>query len=182
MAGFRVYNDIGGADYVGKLARYHVAASHTGIIAPGDVVKKTGTAKADGTPEVDAATSAGTIAGVVVSVEYNLAGENLTDTGLPASTAGYVYVIEDPSVQFIAECDETLAVADTGLNVQPDWAAATKSGGLTVSNMKIDSSTKATTATLQFRILELKEDEDGVLGNRALVRINNGVLNNSTGA
>lgn len=182
MAGFRVLNDIGGSSYAGKLIRYHVDAGHSSIIAPGDVVKLTGTADADGVAEVDAATSTGTIAGVVTSVDYNVANEALSDSGLPASTAGYVYVQGDPSLSFIVDCDETLAVADVGLNVSPLWTAATKSGGLTISNMQVDSSTKAATATLQFRIVGLAQDDDGVLGNRAIVRINNGIFNNATGA
>lgn len=174
--GFNVSRSVGTAENTGKVRRYYVEASHSSIIAPGDVVKLTGTADADGVAAVDRATSTGVIAGVVAAVDYNIAGENLTDTALAASTAGYVFVHTDPVLEFEVDCDETLAVADVGLNASPDWAVATKTGGITVTNVKLDSSTKATTSTLQFRITGLLRDAAGVLGNRATVTINASAL------
>lgn len=181
--GFKPVNDLGAAENSGKLERVHVASTHATIIAPGDVVVYTGTAQAGtGIREVDAATAAGVIAGVVDAVDYNLSGENLTDTALPASQAGYVFIRTQPTNVFLVDTTATLAVADVGLNAQPNWTAASKSGGLSISNMKLDSATKAATATFQFRIIGLAEDDDGVLGNRALVRMNNCAATNTTGA
>lgn len=170
--GFNVSRSVGTAENTGKVRRYYVEATHASIIAPGDVVKLTGTADADGVAAVGRATSGGVIAGVVASVDYNIAGENLSDTGLPALTAGYVFVHTDPNIEFEVDCTATLAAADVGLNASPDWAVATKSGGITVTNVKLDSSTKAATAALQFRITGLLRDAAGVLGNRATVTIN----------
>lgn len=182
MAGFKPVNNVGAAENSGKLERVYVDSSHSTIIAPGDVVKYTGTADANGVAAVDVVTGAGTVAGVVDSIDYNISGEALSDTGLAASTAGYVFIRTQPTDVFLVDCDETLAVADVGLNAQPDWVAATKTGGLSISNVQLDSSTKATTATLQFRIIGLAQDDDGVLGNRALVRLNNCSFSNTTGA
>jgi hypothetical protein len=57
---------------------------------------------------------------------------------------------------------------NTGINI----TTATKSGGLTVSNMTADFATVAVTVTLPFRVVALLEDAAGVLGNRVLVRPN----------
>lgn len=174
--GFQVSRSVGTGENAGKVRRYYVDAAHASIIAPGDVVKLTGAADADGVAAVGRATSAGVIAGVVASVEYQVSGEALSDTALPAQKAGYVFVHTDTDLEFEVDCDETLAAADVGLNVQPDWAVATKTGGITVTNVKLDSSTKATTATFQFRITGLLPDANGVLGNRATVTINASAL------
>jgi hypothetical protein len=174
--GFQVSRSVGAGENTGKVRRYYVDAAHASIIAPGDVVKLTGSADADGVAAVDRATSGGVIAGVVASVEYRFAGEALGDTALPASTAGYVFVHTDTDLEFEVDCDETLAVADVGLNASPDWVVASKTGGITVTNVKLDGSTKATTAALQFRITGLLPDAAGVLGNRATVTINASAL------
>jgi len=174
--GFQVSRSVGTGENTGKVRRYYVASSNGSIIAPGDVVKLSGDADADGVAGVTRATSAGVIAGVVASVEYRIAGEALNDTALPASTAGYVFVHTDTDLEFEVDCDETLLAADVGLNAQPDWVVASKTGGITVTNVKLDSATKATTGTFQFRITGLLPDASGVLGNRATVTINASAL------
>ncbi len=71
-------------------------------------------------------------------------------------------------------------MTDVGLNADSDWATATLSGGLTVSNMALDATTALGTNTLQFRIVQLLEDDAGVLGNRAIVRFNNTTIRAGT--
>lgn len=170
--GFQVSRSVGTGENTGKVRRYYVGAAHASIIAPGDIVKLTGEADADGVAAVDRTTSAGVIAGVVAAVDYRVAGEALSDTGLPASTAGYVFVHTDPTLEFEVDTTATLVAADVGLNIEPDWVVATKNGGITVTNVKVNSATKAATATLQFRITGLLPGSNGVLGNRATVTIN----------
>lgn len=172
MAGFNITGTEADGDYTGKLRRFHVDVAHAGILSVGDAVKLTGTAHTDGVAEVDIASQGAAIAGVIASFEPRIEGEALSDTGLPATTANYVNCHVSQDTLFIVDCDETLGVADVGLNADALVTVATKSGGMTTSNMEIDSSTKAATSTLHFRIVQLREGDDGTLGDRAVVRFN----------
>ncbi|MBE16549.1 MAG: hypothetical protein Unbinned6354contig1000_18 [Prokaryotic dsDNA virus sp.] len=175
MAGFKPIKSQAGAGSEGKLFTYEVAAAHATLLSPGDVVRITGTAgAATGVPQADAATATQSITGVLDSVDFILSGENLTETGLPASTAGTIKVNVDPQMLYEVEvANGPLVVANVGLNADIVATAASKSGGLTVSNMKLNATGVATTQTLPFRIVALLEDSAGVLGNKALVRPNN---------
>lgn len=156
----------------GKIGIYSVAASHSTKLAVGDVVVLTGTADADEIQQVDAATAGADVLGVIVGFVPDYSTENFTSSGLAASTAGKVYVNTDPRAEYMVDCDETLAAADVGLNANIAATEASLSGGLMISNMEIDSSTKAATATLQFRIVKRLPGSDGTIGDRALVRLN----------
>lgn len=158
-----------------KLMTFDVPASHATLIAPGDVVRLNGTATA-GTSVIqcDVATAGQSITGVVVGIVPNFATETLTTAGLAAGVAGTVVVNVDPvGVYNVAVSNGPLVVADVGLNADIVATAATLSGGLAISNMTLNSTGKATTNTLQFRIEKLLPDSAGVLGNRAIVRVNN---------
>lgn len=165
----------GSADHDGKLETYSVDAAHATLLAPGDVITLTGTADADGIATADAASQGTAITGIVAGFEPIFAGEQLSETGLPALTAGEARCHIDPNLNFIVNVTGgALAAADVGLNADADITAATKSGGLTISNMSLDSGTKAATATLQFRIVGLVKNSAGVLdGLTARVRLNN---------
>lgn len=182
MAGFNLDLSQGSSDHNGKLETFSVAAAHTTILAPGDVVNLTGTADADGIAGAGAASQGKAITGVIAGIEPVFAGENLTETGLPALVAGKIRCHVDPDLNFIVQCSAPLVANDVGLNADAAVTAATKSGGLTISNMKLDSSTKAVTATLQFRIMGLAPDPTTglVTGNHARVRINNSTLRAGT--
>lgn len=168
---------VGSAGYNpdGKLQRFDVDAAHATRISIGDFVRITGTATADtGVAQVDAAAAAQSLTGSVSGIVPNYATENLTDTGLPALTAGSLLVQIDPLAEYEADVSNgPLVVADVGLNVDLVATAATQSGGLTISNMTINATGKNTTNTLQFRVVALLTGSDGVLGSRALVRLNN---------
>ena len=169
----------GQGDYTGKLETFAVDAAHARIIAPGDVVLLNGSSDTVGRAEIDnfANGAIATLAtGVVASIEPQFVGENLSTTALAASTEGSLQAHIDPNVLFLADSDGTLAADDVGLNVGFNALEATTSGGLTTSNYTIDSSSVAVTATLPFRIAGLAEDNDGVLGNRALVTLNDSTL------
>lgn len=174
MGGFVVARNQGDTDYTGKVETYSVAAAHATLLAPGDVVVLTGTADTEGRAEVDAGAASASITGVIAAVEPIFAGEQLQETGLPALTAGKVHVHIDPNQAFEADVENgPLVVANVGLNGDAVFNVATKSGGLTISNMTFNATGVATTNTLQFRIVKLLEDDAGVLGNRVLVRLNN---------
>lgn len=108
------------------------------VLYPGDLVKRV----AAGTVQV---CGAGVSAGIVgVCAAYSAAAS--TDP---------VFVYDDPDALFIGQCDGTTAyaVADNGANV--DVAAGTPDTSLNRSGMLIDMSTKATTATLPFKVMGL---------------------------
>lgn len=175
MAGYILDLSQGSADHNGKLETFSVDAGHATLLAPGDVVRLTGTADADGVAGVDATTQGVAVTGVIAGFEPIYEGEQLSETGLPAGTAGLARCHIDPNLNFIVPVTGgALTAADVGLNADADVTAATKSGGLSISNMALDSTTKLGTATLQFRIVGLVPNEDGVVdGLKARVRFNN---------
>lgn len=173
MAGFEAVNKSGASETAGMLQTFAVVSTHSTLLAPGDVVVITGDGDVNGLSEVDTGNAATANTGVIISVDFTLAGEALTETGLLASTAGTVKVNQDPNQLYEVESDATLTVDDVGLNISINTTTATKSGGLTVSNMDADAATAATTQTLPFRIVRLLLGQtSGVLGDRILVRPN----------
>lgn len=175
MSGFKVSSSQSSGDYTGAIREFDVPVGNASILAVGDVVNLTGTSNAvTGVAGIVKASQGAAIAGVIQSFAPNFTTENFTDAGgIAVSTAATAFVAIDTNLMFQVECDATLDAVDVGLNAEALVTAATKSGGLTSSNMQLDSSTKAATATLQFRIHKLLPGAtSGVLGDRALVSIN----------
>lgn len=166
------------SNYDGKTREYTVPSSHASLLTVGDVVTETGTADANGDPQVDAATAGSIVTGVIVGIKPDYATEFLSDIKLVAGTAGKVLVNIDPDAEYEVDVSNgPLVVADVGLNVNIVATAATTSGGLTTSNMTVNATGKATTSTLQFRVLRLLQNSAGVLGGRARVRPNVSINN-----
>ena len=172
MAGFKYSKSQAGGGTTGIVSTFAVDAAHSTLLSPGDVVVLTGTSNATGISEVDTGNATTKNTGIIESVDFGIAGETLTETGLPALTAGTLKVRVDQFALYEADADATVSAAQVGLNVGINVTTATKSGGLTVSNMNVDTATAAGTQTLPFRIVALLEDSAGVLGNRVLVRVN----------
>lgn len=172
MAGFKYRKSQAGGGTTGNVSTFAVDAAHATLLAPGDAVVITGDGDANGVSEVDTGNAATANTGVIESVDIQLAGESLTETGLPATTAGTVKVRVDQFALYEIDADATYNAASVGLNTSINITTATKSGGLTVSNMTADFATVATTQTLPYRVVALLEDDAGVLGNRVLVRPN----------
>lgn len=150
-----------GQPYNGATRRYYVPASDGTALYIGDPVVMAGSADADGVPSVTRATAAGganSITGVVMSVEP-IAGNNFNYRA--ASTAQYVLVADDPSLLFEIQEDAVggaLAVASVGLNV--DLVAGTGSTYTGLSGFMADTSTVATTNTLQLKIIQFQQRAD----------------------
>ncbi len=173
MAGFKWIGTDSQGDINGKVKTFHVDSAHAAVMGIGDVVLATGTAFTDGMAEVDTGTANTANTGIVTAVLPNIATEALSQTWLSATTAGYVEVNTDPFALFAVDvANGPLAVTDVGLNAPLVATTGTVSGGLFTSNMKVNATGKATTATLPFRIEGLLRGDDGVLGSRALVRVN----------
>ena len=173
MPGFWFRGTVGyGPD--GKLQRYDVAATHATRLAIGDLVRLTGTGTdVTGVEQVDAPTAGQSVTGVISGIVPNFLTENLTDTGLAASTLGSVLVQIDPRAEYEVDVvNGPLTSASVGLNATYVPTAATNTAGYTQSNMVLNATGVATTATLPFRIIKLMNDDAGVYGNRALVRLN----------
>lgn len=175
MAGFRYIGTKGGGITSGISETFAVNSAHATLLAPGDVVVITGTSElidGENTAGVDTGNATTANTGVIEAVDTSFTLGSFTETGLLASTAGSVKVRVDQHAEYEVDADATVAVTQVGLNVGINVTTATKSGGLTISNMEIDTATAATTQTLPFKILALREDSAGVLGNRVLVTPN----------
>ncbi len=157
----------------GKVKTYPVAVGHASRLAIGDAVIITSTSNAAGVQEVDAAAAGAAITGHIVGIVPNFATESFTDLGLAASTLGSVMVNTDPRAEFEVDVSNgPLLITEVGLNCPLVATAATVSGGLTISNMTINRTGAATTALMEYRIVKLLVGSDGVLGSRAVVRLN----------
>lgn len=173
-----------GAPYNGAVNSYFVPATDSTPLFIGDPVIIAGSADpATGASTITRATAAGgnRITGVVqgfvpspsvVSVGYRA-----------ASTDCYVLVADDPDLLFEIQEDAVggaLALASIGLNA--DLIAASGSTTTKRSGFQLDTSTAATTATLQLRIERFvnRADNEAASANaKVLVRIN---LPTQTGA
>jgi hypothetical protein len=158
-------------DVTGKLKLF--VSNSSGVLGPGDAVLITGTATTAGVPTVDVATANSAFTGVIASVSPVFAGEALSQTWVAASGTNNLLVNVDPFALYEADvANGPLAVTDVGLNVPLVATVGTVSGSLFTSNMTVNATGAAITATLPFRVVRLLEDSAGVLGNRALVRAN----------
>lgn len=174
MSGFEYHGTESNGSVDGKQKLFAVDAAHAGVLGPGDLVLITGDASTEGVSEVDAGSATIANTGVVSSVQPTLSGENLSITHLPASTAGNVLVNTDAFAEYeVAVSNGPLVVANVGLNAPAVVTTGTVNGTLFSSNMGVNATGVATTVTLPLRIVALRKDADGVLGNRALVRLNN---------
>jgi hypothetical protein len=170
-----------GAPFVGPLRKYYVPASDSTALFIGDPVIIAGTGDDRGVPAVTRATaaSAGRITGVVVGIANDPAvpaSNDMLEAGYrAASTEGYVLVCDDPDVLYeIQEDSDTSTLAKTSIGLNADLIAAAGSTYTRRSGFMLDSSTAATTATLQLRIIELAQRPDNEIGTNAkwLVAIN----------
>jgi len=175
--GFQLNRTQSQGDLTGKQSTFEVDAAHATLLAPGDVVVVTGNASSDGVSEVDTGVAATANTGILMSVDPNFSGEALSNTGLPATTAGSVKVNVDIGALYDVDVDTTtLVVADIDLNIELSPTTATLTGGLSISNMTVDGSTVATTATLPFTVVALLTSDAGVFGDRCTVRVNASTL------
>jgi len=189
-AGLSPAREIDGDAWSGGVNIYYVPSTDGTVIAVGDPVKSAGSASADGIPDVTLGTAGSAVRGVVIAIGAYAAGSIYADPDqlslrvLPATkTKNYVVAVaDDPGLLFEVEEDSVggaLAATDVGLNA--DLVAGTNNGY--VSGWLLDSSTKATTATLNCKIMRLVPRSDNAIGASAKwwVKLNNHELNSGTG-
>lgn len=133
-----------------------------GTIYPGDLVKF----KSDGTVEVAAAADAILGAALIYAV-----------------SGGEILVADDPAQLFEAEADTTEVDAQTDINLNYDFVAASADTTYRLSRHVIDASTQATTATLPLKVLKIVPKADNALGAdvKLVCKINNHQLGSHTG-
>lgn len=162
---------------------YVIPASDGTATFVGDCVKSGG--DADST-EPNAATviqcgAATAIRGVIAGIVPRI--DSLSALHRPASTRVLINVHDDPLMLFSVQSNNsaTISSADIGLNA--DIAVGSGSTVTGASATVLNSTGKATTATLQLKILGLINDPANAFGdyNRLLVKINNHELNAGTG-
>lgn len=150
---------------------YAAAAGDATPIRYGDPVTVTGEATADGVPIVTRTTAGGTTNSATgVAVGFRPFGATEWLGYRPASTAYEVLVEDNPNAEFYIQEDAVggaVALASVGLNAQLVYGTATGNA----SAAMLDSSTVATTATHQLRILGLAQIVNNAQGDYAIWRV-----------
>ena len=164
-----------GSPYNGAVDRYYVPSSNGTALYQGDPVKLAGSADSAGVASVTHCAAGDTITGVVIGFEDPT---SMTAGYRAASTAAYVLVAHGQDILFEIQEDGVggaIAAADIGLNA--DIIVAAGSSYTKRSGVMLDTSTKATTATLALRIFGLAQRPDNALSANAKVLV---TLNNTT--
>lgn len=200
IAGFRAVKHVSGAPYNGQTNIYAVLASDATALFVGDPVKLDGSGNSDGVPSVTKATAGAAVLGVIQAIlpakldpvtGKMSAGSMVLDTPQyrVASTAAYVLVADSPDVVYEVEAvtganaSYSFAVADIGLNADLSTVAGSTTTG--TSAAALDMATKATTATLQWKILgpvQRVDNEPTGASTKVHVVLNNAILGGGTGA
>ena len=159
--GCRPVRMMGGGAYTGGQSRYRIASGATTPIYQGDLV----TQLTAGVIGRHAASGTVPILGVFNGVSYTdpTTGEQVFKNYYPGSISAsdiIASVIDDPDVVFEVQADDTFPVADLFGNfdiVDGSPVGDTKSGR---SNLELDVTTGATTATLPLKAIDISEDPD----------------------
>lgn len=159
--GCRPVRMMGGGAYTGGQSRYRIASGATTPIYQGDLcIQLTA-----GVVGRHTASSTVPIVGVFNGVSYTdpTSGEQVFKNYYPGSISAsdiIASVIDDPDVVFEVQADDTFPVADLFGNfdiVDGSPVGDTKSGR---SNLELDVTTGATTATLPLKAIDISEDPD----------------------
>ena len=150
-----------GAPYSGGQSRYRIASGATTPIFQGDLV----TQLTAGVIGRHAASGTVPIVGVFNGVSYTdpTSGEQVFKNYYPGSISAsdiVASVIDDPNVVFEIQADAAFPVADLFGNfeiVEGSPVGSTASG---ISNLELDVTTGATTATLPLKALDISQDPD----------------------
>ena len=172
---------VGGAPFTGGQQRYRIASGATTAIFQGDLV----TQLTAGTIGRHAASGTVPILGVFNGCSYTdpTSGETVFSNSYPGSISAsdiVANVIDDPMVQFSIQSDEAFPVTDLFGNfdiVDSSPVGDTKTG---TSNMQLDTSTGATTATLPLKAIDISQDPENSdvasAGTNVIVVIQNHVM------
>ena len=183
--GLRPVRMVNGSPFSNQQNRYRIAANYGTSIYQGDLVKVV----TGGGIERVAAGDGGLVLGVFNGCTYTdpSSGKQKWSNYYPASTNAsdiIAFVIDAPDTVFEVQADDTFPVADLFGNfdiVDGSPAGDTTSG---ISNLELDVTTGATTATLPLKALDISQDplnDDVATANtNVLVVINNHLFSAGT--
>jgi hypothetical protein len=150
-----------GSPYNGKSNQYHIPAAYAVNLFMGQPLIATGASDANGVPTVQTATAAGgaftigPMIGIVDGGDPIVAVTRDMPLYHPASTLQYILVADDPNLIFEMQEDSvggSIAMATAGMK-NVDLIAGAGSTITGYSGWMLDSSTIATTNTLQMRLV-----------------------------
>ena len=181
-----------GAPYAGATRVYYVPVGNGTALFNGDpVIGITNSSDGNGIQSVGIATAGGgtPILGAFMG-RTNNAGiaapitlQQSNNVYLPASTAAYVMVCDDPELLYWVQENGAMVSGASGRNA--DLVAGAGSTYSAYSGWQLNSSTLNTTSTLQMRIIQLLQESDNAVGTNAkwLCKINAGIseFTNATG-
>jgi hypothetical protein len=187
--GLRPYAYMSGAPYNGAVRTYYVPVGNATALFIGDPVQII-TNSSDGngvqTAEIATAGSSNNILGAFLGISNNAGQATIPllqsqTPYLPASTAAYIYVSDDPFLLYAVQENGSMVSGASGRNV--NLVAGTGSTVTSQSGWQLNSSTLNTTATLQMRIIQLLQETDNAVGTNAkwLTKINLNTFLSATG-
>ena len=148
---------------------YQIADNQAGTIFQGDLVVLTGGFISRFLPASHTAA-----VGVFNGCNYNdpTTGKPTFSNFYPGSvniTSGQISadVLDDPNQLFIVQCDASIAATDVGKNADVIGTGGSTTNG--ISTMELNSSTLATTAALNLKVVGLYNDVNNEFGTNAVV-------------
>lgn len=151
----------------------------------GDIVKPAAGGDANGIPNIAKAAASDVPLGVIVGIDPVLtAGTSLQATSLTLETiaipatkahAFYVYVVDDPTVIFEIQCNNTSTLTSTSvINKNANAVIANPATNSPYSGTQLDNTTFNTTNSLMFHVLGLvqRPGADLTANAKFLVRFN----------
>ena len=199
--GLRPLRRTTGEPYNGGGNIYYVPAANATALYLGDPVQiLSGSADGNGIPAVRIITQGngtdsgistygliGSVVSTVIGGEPPIPVLQSNTPYLPASTAGYILVADDPDLLFEVQENGNMAGSGpagsyTGPGKNVDLVSGTGSTVTSFSGWQLGSSSLSTSA-LQMRVIRMLEQADNALGTNAkwLCRINLHQLTNTTG-
>ncbi len=168
--GLKPVKNLMGSPWNGKVSTYYIPATDSTAVFKGDAVKSAGSADATGKfPTVAQAAAGDLIRGVVIGFGDNpyvmIHPDTPNQDYRAASTAMYVFVVDDPFVIFeIQEDSAGAALAVTAVGLSTNLVVGSGSTATGKSAMELDSSDTGTDTTGQCKILRVIDREGNDLG------------------
>lgn len=190
--GLRPYAYMSGAPYNGAVRTYYVPVGNATALYFGDPVA-TVTNSSDGngvqTAEIATAGSSNYVLGAFVGISNNAGTATIPllqsqTPYLPASTAAYIYVTDDPFLLYAIQEDSVGGAMVSGASGRnANLVAGAGSTITSQSGWQLQSSSLQTTNTLQLRIIQALQEVDNSIGVNAkwLVKLNLAQFLNLTG-
>jgi hypothetical protein len=183
-SGLQPYAYAWGAPWGGAVRTYYVPVGNGTALYLGDpVVLITNSSDGNGVQTAEIATAGGgaVVLGAFMGVSNNAGQTTIPvlqsqSVYLPASTAAYIYVSDDPFLLYKIQEDSvggSMVSGASGRNA--DLVAGSGSTVTGLSGWQLDSSTLATTNTLQLRVIQALQETDNQVASanaKWLVKLN----------